>query len=86
MCRRLPQRLPQRLLSTDPGERPRHGLKLQPSQTRVSAFFPLDADNTFATDFPLSEVRRRRISMCTERLVPWFMTQARVSLDKTTSM
>ena len=45
-----------RLMSTSV-RLPRHGLKLQPSQSRVSAFFPLDSDNTFATDYPLSEVR-----------------------------
>lgn len=34
---------------------PQHGLKLQPSQSRVSSFFPLSSDATFSTDYPLSE-------------------------------
>lgn len=61
---------------------PKHALKLQPEQQRVSSFFPIDSNNTFATDFPLSEGNLSNIVLYDGKKVRGLLSGPQVSTNE----
>jgi len=81
-CRRVGGTVVAGLRNLSSHDAPKHALKLQPEQQRVSSFFPIDSNNTFATDFPLSEGNLSNIVLYDGKKVRGLLSGPQVSTNE----